>query len=236
MSERQSGPPLPRSREPGPAREHLDPADPAFVAKLQQAAKLANENCDRAMALAHKLSTELNEAQRKINQLEREADGLYDRLHAEAETAVAKLQSDADMRVHRAKRELDERVAAAVAEADKRTARVREELAQAQQAAARTKAETEARIRQVNAQAQQGIARAQAEAQERVARAQADTNARLEHVRIEVEEQLALLKADLARSHNRAERAEQWLERVHREIEGQLMPSLAAARDRLPQR
>src|SRR6516164_4787867 len=48
------------------------PTDPALVAKLQQAAKLANENCDRAMALAHKLSTQLREAQSRINQLELE--------------------------------------------------------------------------------------------------------------------------------------------------------------------
>ena len=33
-----------------------DPADPAFVANSQHSAELANENCDRAVALAHKLS------------------------------------------------------------------------------------------------------------------------------------------------------------------------------------
>jgi hypothetical protein len=32
------------------------------VAKLQQAANLANENCDRATALAHTLSAQLREA------------------------------------------------------------------------------------------------------------------------------------------------------------------------------
>jgi hypothetical protein len=42
--------------------ERPDPVaiDPASVAKLQQAADLANENCDRAMALA---SIQLHEAQ-----------------------------------------------------------------------------------------------------------------------------------------------------------------------------
>jgi chromosome segregation ATPase len=229
MSERPSGPsvpkPVPKPREGAGAREDLDRADPAFVAKLQQAATLANENCDRAMALAHKLSAELNAAQRRINQLEREADGLYDRLRAEAETAVAKLQSDADMRVHKAKRELDERVAGAVAEADKRMIRARDELAQAQQAAARAKAEAETRVRD-----------AQAEAQEEVAHAQAEANARLDRMRADFEEQLALLKADLAQSNNRAERAEHWLGQIRQEIEGRLMPSLASTRDRLPQR
>src|SRR5437879_4617485 len=101
-------------------RKDPDPAaaDPAFVAKLQQTANLANENCDRAMALAHKLSAQLREAQSRINQLELEADGLVDRLRAEAETAVAKLQSDANARVDRTKREADERIARVETEAE----------------------------------------------------------------------------------------------------------------------
>jgi hypothetical protein len=59
------------------AREEPDPvpAETALVAKLQQAASLANENCDRATALAHKLSAQLRAAQSRINQLELAADG-----------------------------------------------------------------------------------------------------------------------------------------------------------------
>ena len=75
------------------AHEGSNPAHPAFAGKLQQAANLANENCDRATALAHTLSAQLREAQNRINQLEFEADGLVDRLRAEAKSAVAKLQS-----------------------------------------------------------------------------------------------------------------------------------------------
>jgi hypothetical protein len=33
-----------------------DPVDPDLVANLQHTANLANENCDRAVALAHELS------------------------------------------------------------------------------------------------------------------------------------------------------------------------------------
>ena len=111
------------------AREDPDPvpADPALVARLQEAAKLANENCDRALALAHKLSAQLREAQSRINQLELEADGLVDWLRTETEAAVAKLQSDADARVARTKREADERIARVEAEAKNR---LEEELAQ----------------------------------------------------------------------------------------------------------
>jgi hypothetical protein len=65
-----------------------DPADPAFVANLQDSADLANENCDRAVALAHKLSAQLREAQDRINQLEREADGLCDQFLAEAKAVI----------------------------------------------------------------------------------------------------------------------------------------------------
>jgi hypothetical protein len=44
MTQSQSAPSVPNL-----ARENAPPADPAFVAKLQQAANLANENCDRAI-------------------------------------------------------------------------------------------------------------------------------------------------------------------------------------------
>jgi hypothetical protein len=71
-------------------------ADPAFVANLQQSAQLANENCDRAVALAHKLSAQLQEAQDRINQLEREADGNFDQLLAKAKAAVADAHSSWD--------------------------------------------------------------------------------------------------------------------------------------------
>jgi hypothetical protein len=45
-------------------------AGEAIVAKIQRAAELANENCDRAMKLAHKLAIQLRAAEDRINQLE----------------------------------------------------------------------------------------------------------------------------------------------------------------------
>jgi uncharacterized protein YlxW (UPF0749 family) len=51
----------------------------AIVAKLQKAAELSNENCDRAMALAHKLAMELRAAEERINQLEAEVELCRDR-------------------------------------------------------------------------------------------------------------------------------------------------------------
>src|SRR6516164_1283312 len=62
--------PTERPRTYGPVVEE---AGEAIIAKIQKAAELANENCDRAMSLAHKLSMELRAAEDRINQLEAEA-------------------------------------------------------------------------------------------------------------------------------------------------------------------
>jgi chromosome segregation ATPase len=51
----------------------------AIVAKIQKAAELANENCDRAMKLAHKLSMQLRAAEEQINQLKAEIERFRDR-------------------------------------------------------------------------------------------------------------------------------------------------------------
>jgi hypothetical protein len=203
MSERQSAPLVRKF-----AREAPDPTDPAFEAK--QAANLANENCDRAMALAHKLTAQLREAQNRINQLEIEAGGLV------------RLRAEADTRVDRTKREADERVARLEAEAEDRVHRLRGEFAQAKQDADRVKVEADARIAGIKTNADDRITRAVAEADERLGRA-----------RSEMEAQIRRLETELAQAELRADRAEQWLVMIRREIEGRLMPSFAAMHDRL---
>ena len=191
------------------ARE--DPADPILVAKLQQAVNLANQNCDRATALAHKLSGQLRDAQDRINQLELEADGLVDRLHGEAQTAVAKLQSDADARVDQTKREADERIAGLEAEAENRINRLQGELAQAKQLADLVKSEADARIERTKAEADERVASAAAETRDRSGR----------------------LEDELAQAKQRADHAEQWLVLIRREIEERFVSSFAAVHDRL---
>jgi chromosome segregation ATPase len=57
----------------------VEEAGQAIVAKIQRAAELANENCDRAMRLAHKLAMELRAAEDRINQLEVEVQLFRDR-------------------------------------------------------------------------------------------------------------------------------------------------------------
>src|SRR6202045_2740340 len=123
-----------------------DPADPALVANLQQSANLANENCDRAVALAHKLSAQLREAQDRINQLEREADGLCDQLLAKAKAVMQEVQSNADARVNRTTREPDQRIAPLTLEARNQIGRLQNELAQATRGIDRVKAEADKRI------------------------------------------------------------------------------------------
>ena len=64
-----------------------DPTDQSgrqVVAMLQQATNLSNENCDRAMSLAHKLSIQLRAAEDRINQLQADVEHFQHRAaHAE---------------------------------------------------------------------------------------------------------------------------------------------------------
>jgi hypothetical protein len=70
------------------------------------AAELANETCDRAMKLAHKLSLELRAAEDRINQLEAEvqlfrdraarAEGWLQTIHKEIEEKLIAPRSASD--------------------------------------------------------------------------------------------------------------------------------------------
>ena len=65
----------------------------AIVTKIQRAADLSNENCDRALALAHKLSMQLRAAEDQINQLEAEVELFRDRA-ARAERWLQTIQNE----------------------------------------------------------------------------------------------------------------------------------------------
>jgi ATP-dependent Clp protease ATP-binding subunit ClpA len=190
------------------AHEIAHAADPAAVTKLQQAANLANENCDRATAIAHTLSSRLRDAQSRINQLELEADGLVQGLRAETESAVAKFESDANARVERMRREAEARIAQVEADAERRVRHLQDELAQAQQLTEQAKADAQI-------------------AHDQIARAEIEANERLNRGWTEIEDRVIRLRADLAHAELRAKRAEQWLVLIHQEIEDNLMPALA---------
>jgi hypothetical protein len=66
-------------RQPRSYDTPVEEAGQAIVAKIRRAAGLANETCDRAMKLAHKLSLELRAAEDRISQLEAEVQLFRDR-------------------------------------------------------------------------------------------------------------------------------------------------------------
>jgi hypothetical protein len=66
-------------RQPRSYDTTVEEAGQAIVAKNLRTAELANETCDRAMKLAHKLSLELRAAEDRINQLEAEVQLFRDR-------------------------------------------------------------------------------------------------------------------------------------------------------------
>jgi hypothetical protein len=78
-----------------PSSNPADEAGHAVIAQIRKAAELANENCDRAMALAHKLAMQLRAAEDQNTQLEAEvalfrdratrAEGWLQTIHSEIE-------------------------------------------------------------------------------------------------------------------------------------------------------
>jgi uncharacterized protein YlxW (UPF0749 family) len=76
----------------------VEEAGEAIVAKIQMAADLSNENCDRAMALAHKLSMQLRAAEDRINQLQAEVELFRDRA-ARAERWLQTIQKEIEERL-----------------------------------------------------------------------------------------------------------------------------------------
>jgi hypothetical protein len=192
-----------------------DPPDPAFVANLQQSANLANENCERAVALAHKLSAQLQESEDRINQFERERDGFFDKLLAEAKAAIQDVQSNADARVNRTIGEADERIARLKVEAENQIGRLQDELGQATRGIDQVKAEADKRIECVKM-----------ETDARVASVETDAKKRIDIIRRENEDKVLRLEADLTQAKNRADHAEKWRMLIRREIEEHLIPAM----------
>jgi hypothetical protein len=196
---------------------NADPADAAVAAK-SRAVELANANCDRAMALAHKLSAELRTAQERINQLE---GGLVDRMQVEADEAIARARSDAKSQIGRVQSEARERVARLEAENESRVRWLEGELTRERANGAKAKADADAII-----------ARHKAEADERVAAAQASADEYLQRMRSDIEPQFRRLETRLDQAELRADRAEHWLALIRKQIEGPLAAELSGFRER----
>ena len=194
--------------------EDCDPADPV-VANLQQSANLANENCDRVLALAQTLSAQLREAQDRINQLEREAEGLGTQLLAEAKIIIEEVRSNADARVNRTIRQADERIDRLKADAQHQIGCLQDELAHATRAIHQVKYEAGARIESVKKEADARVDSVETEAKKRADVAQREN-----------EDKVLRLEADLTEAKDRADRAEQWAMLIRREIEDHLVPAM----------
>jgi hypothetical protein len=74
-------------------QDTMDQSGQAVLAMLQKAADLSNDNCDRAMSLAHKLSIQLRAAEDQISQLQAEVGALQDRA-VRAETWLQVIQKE----------------------------------------------------------------------------------------------------------------------------------------------
>jgi hypothetical protein len=87
----------PKARSRGDGDAMAEPGQ-SIVSKIQQAVELSNESCDRAMALAHKLSIQLRAAEDRINELEAETHTLRDQV-ARAEQWLQLIEKELEERL-----------------------------------------------------------------------------------------------------------------------------------------
>jgi hypothetical protein len=86
--------------EKEPARNDADPMDrsgDAIIALLEKAARVADEDCRRAMDLAHKLSLQLRAAEDRASQLQAHVDYFQDRA-MRAENWLARIHKEIDQK------------------------------------------------------------------------------------------------------------------------------------------
>ena len=154
----------------------------------------------------------------------------FDQLLAEAKAIIQEVRSNADARVNRTIREADERIDRLKAEAQNQIGRLQNELAQATRGIDQAKDETGTRIEAIKMEADARVDAVETEAKKRV-----------DVTRRENEDKVIRLETDLTEAKDRADRAEQWVMLIRREIEDHLMPAMrdgpkptnSAARPRL---
>ena len=89
--------PSPREQRQAPEVDPLDRSGQAIVSMLQQAVDVAQQNCERAMDIAHKLSLKLREAEDRIAHLENDVRHYQDRA-ARAEKWMNRIHSEIEER------------------------------------------------------------------------------------------------------------------------------------------
>lgn len=89
--------PSPREQRQLNDGDPIDRSGQAIVSMLQQAVDVAQQNCERAMDIAHKLSLKLREAEDRIAQLEGEIR-LYQDRAARAEKWMQRIHTEIEGR------------------------------------------------------------------------------------------------------------------------------------------
>ncbi len=177
-----------------------------------------------------RLEEEVTRWRQRAEIVQAEAEARVADITRETDARIAAIRDEAQKRVGRAEAEAEERLGLARAEVEQHFARLEGDLARARELADRAKVEADGRIDRVVRGVDERVARAEADA---LARAQAEAERRHGQMRAEVEGHFTRLEEELARTHARAERAEQWLQLIQRQIEGHLLPTFAAAHDRM---
>ena len=96
--------PSPREQPRPNDSDPIDRSGLAIVGMLQQAVDVAQQNCERAMDIAHKLSLKLREAEDRIAQLEGDIRHYQDRAARDQERAAR-----AEKWMHRIHSEIEDR-------------------------------------------------------------------------------------------------------------------------------
>jgi hypothetical protein len=94
---------IPFAPQPAARQAEGDPLDrsgQAIVAMLHEAVEVANQNCERAMDIAHKLSMQLRNAEERIAQLEGSIRHYQDRA-ARAEKWMQRIHTEIEDRFFR---------------------------------------------------------------------------------------------------------------------------------------
>jgi hypothetical protein len=89
--------PSPREQRQVNDGDAIDRSGQEIVSMLQQAVNVAQQNCERAMDIAHKLSLKLREAEDRVAQLEGEIRHYQDRA-ARAEKWMNRIHSEIEDR------------------------------------------------------------------------------------------------------------------------------------------
>jgi len=176
----------------------------------------------------HHYKTRVPDADARVVKVKEQAEQRIARMQAQADERVAQVQDEADKRIARAQAEADERLVRASNEIQQTFTRLETDLASARQQTEQARAEADAQMEQIGREMNEHIAR---EVAKRARATEADLKKRYGRLITDTQDNVARLEEALATARHRADRAEQWLARIHHQVEGQVNPRVATARN-----